>query len=165
MATEPIRRRGPLHWTGLGKLVSFYRYFAFNAPKTTTAGGMALLGATAVAQMFLLIRHFDVPAYVVVWFLLMIIGSLLAAFAMSVGTVPSLTRSGWALGSAVSLASITMYFASRAVGLPGLPQMVGRWHYPLGNLTLAMGLLFLALHFSVVTGMNVAYPRTRCWHD
>ncbi|MFC0864288.1 hypothetical protein ACFHYQ_18505 [Sphaerimonospora cavernae] len=165
MTTEQIRRSGPLRWTGTGKLVSFYRYFAFNAPKTTTAGGMALLAATAVAQMFLLIRHSAAPAYVVVWFLLMIIGSLLAAFAMSVGSVPALTRSGWALGSAVSLASIAMYFVSRAVGLPGLPQMLGHWHYPLGNVTLAIGLFFLGLHFSVVTGMNVAYPKTRGWHD
>lgn len=155
----------PLRWTGLGKLISFYRYFAFNAPKTTTAAGVALLLSNALIQGFLLVRHFDVPAYLVVWFILLIVGPLPAGVAMTTGSVLRLVRSGWVLGSAVSLLSLAIYFASRAPGLPSLPQMVGKWHYPLGNLSVVIALLFLALHFSVLTGMNVAYPQRRDWHD
>lgn len=155
----------PLRWTGLEKVVSFYRYCAFNVPKTTTGVGVALLLSTAAIQGFLLARHFTVPAYLVGWFILMIAGSLLASAAMTTGSAPRLVRSGWALGSAVSLLSLAIYLVSRGPGLPGLPQMVGKWHYPLGNVSVVIALLFLALHFSVLTGMNVAYPQRRHWHD
>jgi hypothetical protein len=72
---------------------------------------------------------------------------------------------GWALGSLVSMASIAMYLVSRTAGLPGLPRLVGRWDYPLGTFVIALAALFAVLHFSVLTGMNVAYPLRRCWHD
>lgn len=155
----------PLRWTGLGKLISFYRYFAFNAPKTTTGVGVALLLSTAIIRVFLLVQHVGVPGYLVAWSVLLIAGSLLAAAAMTTGPALRLARPGWALGSAVALLSLADYFAGRAVGLPGLPELVGRWHYPLGNVSVAIALLFLALHFSVRTGMNVAYPESRDWHD
>jgi hypothetical protein len=30
---------------------------------------------------------------------------------------------------------------------------------------MALGAMFLGLHFSVLTGPNIAYPERRDWHD
>ena len=51
------------------------------------------------------------------------------------------------------------------LGLPGLSLLVGWWDYPLGTFVLALAAMFLGLHFSVVTGLNVAFPERRDWHD
>jgi len=58
-----------------------------------------------------------------------------------------------------------MYGASRTAGLPGLPELVAWWDYLLGTLSMALAALFMGLHFSVLTGMNVACPPHRNWHD
>lgn len=157
-----------VRWTGLGQLISFYRYFAFNGPRVTTAMGIVvLLGIAAVrlywlAGGFLLPRY---PAYPAAYFALLVTAALLASVGMVAGRRPGLVTAGWALGSVVSAASIAMYVASRTAGLPGLAHLVNRWDYPLGTFALALAALFLALHFSVLTGMNVAYPQRRDWHD
>lgn len=155
---------GPLRWTGLGKLLSFYRYFAFNAPKTTTAAGIVLLLAVGVVHGYPFVAGIAVPAYLVVYLVLGIVASVLASVAMALPRARP-ADAGWALGSLVSLATIGMYVASRTAGLPDLPGLVGRWAYPLGTFTLAVAALFVALHFTVLTGMNVAYPRRRRWSD
>jgi len=42
---------------------------------------------------------------------------------------------------------------------------VQRWDYALGTFSMALAAMYLMLHFSVLTGMNVAYPERRQWHD
>jgi hypothetical protein len=69
------------------------------------------------------------------------------------------------LGSLVSAASLAMYLASRTVGLPGVSQLVGWWDYPVGTFAMALAALFVGVHVTVLTGMNVAYPHRRDWHD
>lgn len=157
-----------LKWTGLPQLISFYRYFAFNGPRVTTAGGIATLLGTAAIRLYWLAGGFPTPgypAYLVAYFALLAGAAVLASVGMVAGREPVLTKAGWALGSLVSAASIAMYAASRVGGLPGLPQLVGRWDYPLGTFAMALAALFVGVHFSVLTGMNVAYPQRRDWHD
>ncbi|MGH3620336.1 MAG: hypothetical protein ACRDQ5_00900 [Sciscionella sp.] len=154
-----------LRWTGLKKLISFYRYFAFNAPQVTTAVGIALLLGIAVIRLYLLIGTIVLPAYLSVYFALLAAAALLASVGMVLMRRPVLTRVGWALGSLLSAVSIVVYVVSRTAGLPGLPQLVQRWDYPLGTFAMALAVLFLTLHFSVLTGMNVAVPQRRDWHD
>lgn len=154
-----------LRWTGLGKLISFYRYFAFNAPWATTASGVVLLVGIAAIRLYLLLGGFAFPAYLAVYFVLLVAVALLASAGMVAGRRPGPARGGWMLGSLVSTVSIAMYIVSRTVGLPGLPQLIGRWDYALGTFSMVLAALFLALHFSVLTGMNVAVPQRRQWHD
>ena len=167
-----------LRWTGLGKLLSFYRYFSFNGPRLTTALGIVPLLGIAAIRLYWLAGGFLLPAYpayLAAYFALLAAAALLAVVGMVLGRRPGLVQTGWArigwtqigwtLGSLVSAASIAMYLASRTVGLPGLPQLVGRWDYALGTFAIALAALFVALHFSVLTGMTVAYPHRRQWHD
>jgi hypothetical protein len=157
-----------LRWTGLGKLLSFYRYFAFNGPRLTTALGIALLLGIAAIRLYWLAGGFLLPAYpayLTAYFALLAAAAVLAAVGMVLGRRPGLVRMGWVLGTLVSAGSIAMYLASRTVGLPGLPQLLDRWDYALGTFAMTVAALFVALHFSVLTGVNVAYPHRRPWHD
>ena len=157
-----------LRWTGLAKLVSFYRYFAFNGPRVTTAGGVVLVLGLAAIQACWLVGGFPVhryPLYLAAYFALLAAAGLLASVAMMIGRRLAVTGIGWALGTVVSAASVGMYVASRTAGLPGLPALVGWWDYPVGTLSMALAALFVGLHFSVLSGMNVAYPQRRHWHD
>ena len=157
-----------LRWTGLGKLISFYRYFSLNVPRTTTTSGIVLLIGVGAIRLYWLTGGFivpDLPAYLAAYFVLLIATAFLASIAMVIGRRPGLVRIGWAMGSLVSAASLGMYVASRTLGLPGLPQLVQRWDYALGTFSMVLAALFLALYFSVLTGVNVAYPQRRQWHD
>lgn len=73
-----ITQRGYLV-TGLEKLVSFYRHFAFNLPRFTTASAVALLAGFATIHMWLLFAGHEVPAYVTAYLALLSAGSILAA--------------------------------------------------------------------------------------
>lgn len=153
-----------LRWMGLAKLVAFYRYFSFDGPRVTTGlGVLVLLGAGAV-RIYLLLDIASLPAYLAAYFSLLAAGAVGSSAAMVAGKSGPV-RIGWALGGLVSTVSIAMYIASRTAGLPGLPHLVGRWDYALGTFSMALAALFLALHFSVLTGMNVAHPHRRQWHD
>lgn len=152
-------------WTGLGKLLSFYRYFAFDGPRVTTGLGVtALLGVGAIRLYLLVVGGPALPTYLAAYFALLIAGVLASAAAM-LGRGRRLPGVGWAVGGFLATVSVAMYVASRTPGLPELSHLVGRWDYPLGTFAMALAALFLALHFSVVTGMNVAYPNRRQWHD
>jgi hypothetical protein len=157
-----------VRWTGFPQLISLYRYIAFNAPRVTTAVGIVVLLGIAAIRLYWLVGGFPVPAYPAYlggYFGLLVAVAVLAAGSMMIGPKPKLVQLGWVLGSVVSVASIAMYVTSRTVGLPGLPQLLHWWDYPLGSFAMVLAALFVALHVSVVTGMNVAYPQRRDWHD
>lgn len=154
-----------LRWAGLDKLISFYRYFAFNGPLLTSALGITLLLGIAAIRLYWLAGGFPLPAYLVAYFAVLIFAAVAASVSMVLGRRPGLVHLGWALGSVVSVASLAMYLTSRTVGLPGVPRLVGRWDYALGTFAMVLAALFVALHFSVLTGMNVAYPHRRQWSD
>lgn len=153
-----------MRWTGLTKLVSFCRYFAFNVPRVVTTLGVLLLLGIAAVRMYL-VGSTPAPAYLRAYFALVIAGSVLGSLAVLTGRRPRLVAAGWWLGSVVSSAAIAVYAVGRTAGLPDEPEMIGRWDCPLGTFALAVEVLYLGLHLSVLTGMNVAYPRARNWHD
>ncbi len=105
------------------------------------------------------------PAYLAVYSLVLVIAGLSAAVGMVAGRRRRLAEIGWTLGSLVSVVSVVTYLVGRTVGVPGLPQLRGWWDYPIGTFSMALAVLFVALHFSVRTGMNVAYPERKQWHD
>lgn len=168
-AVRPLRRavrarvEPVLRVTGMAAAVSFARHIAFDLPRSTTAAGAGLLAGIATIRLYLLASHV-VPPYLAAYFVLVAVFALLAVPAMAAGR-PVLAQVGWALGGVVALASLLMYIASRAWGLPGLPQLTGRWDNPLGTFSMILAAGYLALHASVVAGMNVAYPRHQPWHD
>lgn len=154
-----------LRWTGVLKLVSLYRYIAFNIPRVTTLAGVFLLLGVAAIRLRELLGSFPAPSYLRVYFGLVVAAALLAT--CMIATIPwrLITRVGWALGSLVAAGSLAMYLASRTIGLPELPWLVGRWDYPLGTLGMGLSAAFLALHFTIATGTNVASPDRQPWHD
>lgn len=163
LVTLVLRRRGLRQ---LACLYRFYRYFLFNVPRVTTVVGVVVLVGIAAIHLYLLSSGFGVlPAYLAAYFAVLVTAVLVASAAMSGGRGHRVARLGWALGAVVSAASLAMYLASRTAGLPGLPLLVGWWDYPLGTFAMALAALFLVLHFSVLTGANVAVPRRREWHD
>jgi hypothetical protein len=154
-------------WTGLRALICFFRFFQFNLPRTTTAAGIALLAGSAVIRLFWLSGHFlasDPPTYVLVYLALIVAGDLVAAAVMIVPSIP-IALLGWVFGAFVSTATVGMYIASRTAGLPGVPELVGRWHYALGTVSLLLPAAFLGLWFTVITQRNIVYPQRRGWHD
>lgn len=153
-----------LRWTGVGKLVSFYKYFAFNAPWATTGAGMLLLGGIAATRLYL-IYAVERPIHLVVYLAVTATAAVVAAGCMVVSASRAVTVVGWGLGSLVSAAFLAVYLVSRTAGLPGLPQLVGHWGYALGTFSMLLAAAFLGLHFSVVTGMNIAVPQRRQWHS
>ncbi|WP_182906395.1 oxidoreductase [Microbispora sp. H13382] len=159
--------RGPLttvvmRYSGLGRLATLLEYFAFDLPRTTTAAGVTLMAGLAAAHAYLIDGGTADPAYLNVYRALIVTGSLVAIALMS---LPGPARAGWRLGSLVSVVALAVYLASRTAGLPGMPLLAGRWDCPLGTVTMGVAALFLALHGSVLTGVNVAYPRRRDWYD
>ncbi|MFD0899331.1 hypothetical protein [Actinomadura sediminis] len=155
-----------MRWTGTGKIVSFYRYFLLNLPRTTTASGVALVLGVGAVHLYLLVTDqalgggFDAPAYLRAY-----CAALLGAAVLSAVGMVAAPKAGWALGSLVAVAAIAVYVSSRVWGLPDLPALEGHWGYALGTFTLLLAGALLGLHFTVSTGLNVAWPQRRNWHD
>ncbi|UNS99887.1 hypothetical protein MMF93_28100 [Streptomyces tubbatahanensis] len=160
------RLHAALRYSGVGKLLRLYRYFAFDLPRLTSGAGALLLLGTAAARLHQAVTGHpaDRPGYVAACLVVLASGAFLAAVGVVAGARRVLTRAGWVLGSLVSAVSAAGYLVGRVAGLPGLPELQGRWDYPLGTASLILAGGFLALHVSVLTGMNVAVPDTRHWH-
>jgi hypothetical protein len=162
---------------GVGALVSFFRHIQVNLPRCTTASGFVLLWGVAATAAYRVVAAATswippgasspphVPVYLQVYLGLVAGGCLVASVAMVVVPSPAATRAGWALGSVVCAAAMAMYFVGRTAGLPGVPQWVGRWDYPLGTFAVALQGTFLLLHLGVLTGRAIAVPDRRGWHD
>lgn len=145
--------------TGLGALVSLYRYIYFNGPRMTQLSGIGLLLLLGLIHLYELPEHFEAARYLGVAFGLLFAGALLSVYGVLLGR-----RWGWTLGAGISGAAFVGYIVSRVFGLPGFEEAVGRWE-PLGTVTLGLEALYVGLWFSIITGMNVAAPDRRNWHD
>lgn len=143
------------------KLVTFYRYVYLNQPQLSRLAGMTLILAVGVVHLVEAPGHFEAAAYLGALFVANFVASLVAA----VGIVRGAKGWGWTLGALISGAALVAYLASRVFGLPGLVEAVGEWDEPLGTLAMILEGLFLAGWFSVVTGLAVAAPEKRDWHD
>ncbi|OBI46102.1 oxidoreductase [Mycobacterium kyorinense] len=140
-------------------------YVAFDLPRTVTAlGGVLLLGIVA-AHIYVLTRETSPPVYFVIYAAALIAGCLLAAGVMWLGLNPRLPQLGWLLGDLVSLVFLGLYLASRAASMPGLVAVTGRWDVAPGTWALACAGGFIAVHMTVLLGINVAYPQRQNWHD
>jgi hypothetical protein len=143
------------------KLAAFYRYIYLNQPQLTRLAGIALILAVGVVHLIEAPGYFEAAAYLGALFVANFVATLVSA----VGIFGGAKGWGWTLGAVVCGLSALAYLASRLFGLFGLPEAVGEWDEPLGSLALILEGLFIAGWFSVVTGLAVAAPDKRHWHD
>jgi len=150
-----------LRVTGVGKLMSFYRYIYLNQPRLTQLAGIALIAAVGTVHLVEAPRHFGAAAYLGVLFVINFAATLVSA----AGIFRGAKNWGWTLGALISGLSALAYLASRLFGLPGFAEAAGEWDEPAGSLAMILEGLFLAGWFSVITGLAVAAPEERSWHD
>ena len=147
--------------TGARALASFYRYIQINQPRLTTLAGVALILGVGAVHAIEAPEHFAFAAYLGGLFVATAAGTLVAAVGIGRGAKVW----GWSLGAAICALAALAYLASRLFGLPGYPGAAGHWDEPWGSLALILEGLFLGGWFSVMTGLAVAYPEGRDWHD
>jgi hypothetical protein len=150
-----------LRVTGVGSLVSFYRHIYLNQPRLTRLAGVVLILAVGAMHLLEAPAHFEAAAYLGVLFAINFVGTLAAA----IGIFRGAKGWGWTLGALISVLSLLAYLASRQFGLPGFAEAAGKWDEPLGTLAMILEGLFLAGWLSVITGLAVAAPDKRDWHD
>jgi hypothetical protein len=150
-----------LRLTGVGKLVSFYRYIYINQPQLTRLAGIVLILAVGTVHLVEIPSHYGISPYLGVLFAVNFAGTLVAAAGIRRGA----KGWGWTLGALISLLSLFSYLASRLFGLPTAPELAGEWTSALGSLAMIFEGTFLAWWFSVLTGLAVAAPDKRDWYD
>jgi hypothetical protein len=150
-----------LRITGVGKLVSFYRYIYINQPELTRLAGIGLILAVGVVHLVEIPTHYGISPYLGVLFAVNFALTLVAAFGIGRGA----KGWGWTLGALISSLALLAYLVSRLFGLPAAPQLAGEWTSALGSLAMIFEGMFLAGWFSVLTGLAVAAPDKRDWYD
>lgn len=161
----------------LGRLISLWRsiwsapvlnfngWVAFNLPRTVTALGGGLLVGLVAVHAYVFATLSAAPGYFAVYAALLVIGCLSAATAMVVGFKPRVPEAGWYIGSLLCLAFLAVYLISRWVTLPRLDAATGRWDFTPGTFAFAFAAAYLAVHATVLSGINVAYPQRQQWYD
>ena len=150
-----------LRITGVGSLVSFYRYIYLNQPRLTMLAGLALILTVGAIHLIEAPAHLKAALYLGVLFAMNFAGTLVAA----TGIFRGAKGWGWTLGALISVLSLLAYLGSRLFGLPGFAEAAGEWDEPLGTVAMILEGLFLAGWLSVITGLAVAAPDKRDWHD
>lgn len=140
-------------------------YVAFDLPRTVTGlAGSLLMGLVGV-HAYLLVTQEGLPLYFVSYAAALIGACLIAASAMAFALKPLVPQRGWYFGSLVCAAFLLVYLGSRFASLPGLVALTGRWDLAPGTLAAACAAGFVAVHATVLSGINVAYPQRQNWHD
>lgn len=140
-------------------------YVAFNLPRTVTALGAGLLSGIAAVHVYVLATRPALPAIFAVYTGLIAACCLLAAASLGFAVNPRIPQRGWFFGDGVSIVYLAIYLATRPTPLPGLVAVTGRWDFAPGTLAGALALGFVAVHMSVLLGINVAYPQRQRWTD
>lgn len=151
--------------TGIRKALRFLEWFRFNIPATTTAIGVALLAGLVAVQLYLLLGPLDWPAWMLPYFSVLTAGWVVAAVVMVVGRSLPIVQLGWALGAFLSSVYFVIYVVSRGLGLPGAPYLRGWWDFTAGTFGMAFAVGFLGLHLAILSGVMIAHPQRRQWHD
>ncbi|OBB84132.1 oxidoreductase [Mycobacterium sp. 852002-30065_SCH5024008] len=162
-----VPRRSISIWRSIvtSPVLTLNGWVAFNLPRTVTAlGGSLLVGLVAV-HAYVWIREPGVPWSFAVYSALLAVCCLTAAAAMMFAFKPRVPQAGWYLGSLVCLAFLAVYLVSRWVSLPGLESLTGQWDLAPGTFALVFAAAFIAVHTTVLSGVNVAYPQRQQWYD
>ncbi|OBJ72450.1 hypothetical protein [Mycobacterium sp. 1274756.6] len=139
-------------------------WVAFNLPTTVSALGVTLLLAITGIHGYLWWSTPTPPAVFTGYVVLLGAACLIAAVLMFAPRV-EITEPAWFLGSAACLSFLAVYLGTRADPVAGLTQLTGRWDVAPGSALMACAALFLVLHATVLSGINVARPQWQNWHD
>lgn len=145
--------------SGVSKIVTFYRYIYFDGPRWVTGMGIMLILLVGLIHLLEAPEHVEVAGYVGALFLVNFVASVVAA----IGIYRGARSWGWAVGAVISSFALAAYVLSRTLGLPEFGE--GTWANPVGTVAMGLEALYIGLYFSIVTGMNVAVPNKRNWHD
>jgi hypothetical protein len=140
-------------------------WVAFNLPRTVTALGAGLLIGVVAVHVYVLTSRTALPLYFVIYAAILGAGCLLTASFLWLGRNPRVPQLGWVFGDLISVVFLGVYLVTRAAPLPGLVAMTGRWDFAPGTFAAAFALGFVAVHMSVLLGINVAYPQRQQWTD
>ena len=117
--------------------------------------GATLIFLIGGAHVLIAGEHFLAATYLGILFLANFAGAILAAFAL----YWSPNRWGWLLGDAVAGGAFVGFIVSRAVGLPGFEEEVGKWLSIVGLLCLLMEGAFISLSLLALTPQGRALVR------
>jgi hypothetical protein len=127
--------------------------------------GTLLLLGIAATHAYLLATQEAPPWYFAGYAVVVIACCLLAAGSMGLGRKPHVVQAGWYFGSLLSVVVLAVDVATRVAGLPGMTALTGRWDVAPASFALVFAGAFVALHVSVLVGINVAYPQRQHWED
>jgi hypothetical protein len=146
-------------------MLSLGGYVAFDLPRLVTGLGAALLIGIAATHAYLLIEQNLSPWYFATYAVAAIVGCLLVAGGLAAGRNPRVAQASWYLGSLLSVVTLGVDVATRLAGLPGLTAVTGRWDLLPASFAGAFACAFIALHATVLLGINVAHPQRQQWED
>lgn len=147
------------------RLLTLDGWVAFDVPRAVTAIGEVLLIGLAGVHVYILFTALALPGYFFVYALVLIACCLIAAASLVANFNASVPQRGWYFGSFVCLVFLGIYLVSRVVNLSGLEELTGRWDVAPATLAMALAAAFVAVHTTVLSGINVAYPRRQGWQD
>lgn len=147
------------------RVLTLNGWVAFNLPRTVTALGGALLTGLVLVHIYVLTTEPGLPRYFAAYVLGLSAACALAAGAMVFALKPIVPQAGWYFGSLICSAFLCAYLVTRWVQLPGLIGVTARWDFAPGTLGIAFAGAFLAVHTTVLSGINVAYPQRQQWYD
>ncbi|HTX97883.1 MAG TPA: oxidoreductase [Mycobacterium sp.] len=166
MAGVVPRRLIPLWHSVLSSpVLTLNGWLAFNLPRTVTALGGLLLTALVAAHIYVFLTEPDLPLYFAVYAIFLALWCLIAAGAMVFGFNPRVPQFGWYLGSSACFVFLAIYLVGRWVTFPGLQVLTGRWDLAPGTFAMTFAAGFIAVHTTVLSGINVAYPQRQQWYD
>jgi hypothetical protein len=117
--------------------------------------GATLIFLIGGAHVLIAGEHFLAATYLGILFLANFAGAIVAAFAL----YWSPNRWGWLLGDAVAGGAFVGFIVSRAIGLPGFEEEVGKWFSIAGLLCLLMEGAFASLSLLALTPQGRALVR------
>jgi hypothetical protein len=153
------------HRSRLFRILSLGGYVAFDLPRLVTGLGAALLLGIATAHVYILAGEPALPRYFVVYAIATIAGCLAVAGSIGFGRNPLVAQAGWFFGDLLAFVFLMVAVGTRMVSLPGLATLTGRWDFVPVTFALAFAAAFIAVHGSVLVGINVAYPQRQQWND
>jgi hypothetical protein len=143
----------------------FNGYVAFNTPRAVTTLGAVLLMGVAAEHGCVVATGSRLPSYFTIYCAVVIASCVASIAAMGSAGRLWLPQLGWWLGSGVCVLVSELYLVSRVVSWPSLAVLTGRWDLAAGTVALACAAGFVAVHLSVLFGINVAYPHDQQWRD